>query len=50
MQPIQPLSKEQVRDFMAKRQQDKAPPPSQSEMRRILGRDLIEAERAGTAR
>lgn len=45
MQPIKPLSKQQVRDFMAKRQKDKTAPPSLEEMRRILGRDLIEAER-----
>lgn len=52
MQPnkISPLPKEVVRQFMAKRQQEKAPPQAIEEVRRQLGIDLIEAERAGTAR
>lgn len=52
MQPIKiaPLPKEVVRQFMAKRQQEKAPPQDLNEIRRQLGLELIEAERAGTAR
>lgn len=41
MQP----TKEQVREYMQQRQAQHSPPPSQKEINRMLGRDLIEAER-----
>jgi hypothetical protein len=41
---VQP-TKEQVRDYMERRQAAHAPPPSREEIRRQLGWDLIELER-----
>ncbi len=38
--------KQLVRDWMAQRVKDKAPPPDQEEIRRQLGWSIIEAERA----
>lgn len=45
MQP----TKEQVREYMQQRQAAQCPPPSQQEINRMLGRDLIEAERKDQA-
>ncbi len=38
-------TKEQVREYMERRQAQHQPPPSCQEIRRQLGWDLIEAER-----
>jgi len=38
-------SKEQVREYMARRQAQHQPPPSCQEIRRQLGWELVEAER-----
>jgi hypothetical protein len=38
-------TKEQVRDWMQERAREPRPLPSQAQMNRELGRDLIEAER-----
>lgn len=38
-------SKQAVRDFMAKRQVERVPPPRPEEVRRQLGWNLVEAER-----
>lgn len=43
-QVIQP-SKEEVRQYMAKRQVERVPPPRPEEVRRQLGWNLVEAER-----
>lgn len=45
MQP----TKEQVREYMQRRQAERTPPPDQKQMRRELGMDLIEAERKDQA-
>jgi hypothetical protein len=37
-------SKDQVRQYMARRQADRSPPPSLEEIRRQLGWGLVEAE------
>lgn len=39
-------TKEQVREYMERRQEQHQPPPTQEEIRRQLGWDLIEMERA----
>lgn len=39
-------TKEQVRDYMERRQAEHRPPPSREEIRRQLGWELIEMERA----
>jgi hypothetical protein len=41
---VQP-TKEQVRDYMERRQAEHKPPPTREEIRRRLGWDLIELER-----
>jgi hypothetical protein len=38
-------TKEQVRDYMERRQVEHKPPPTREEIRRQLGWDLIELER-----
>lgn len=38
-------SKEQVRQYMARRQEERRPPPSPQQVREQLGWKLIEAER-----
>jgi hypothetical protein len=42
-------TKEQVREYMQQRQAAHCPPPSQKEINRMLGRDLIEQERKDQA-
>jgi hypothetical protein len=42
---VKPI-KEQVRDYMERRQVEHRPPPSREEIRRQLGWELIEMERA----
>jgi hypothetical protein len=37
--------KEQVRNYLAKRQESREPPPSPEEIRRQLGWGLVEAQR-----
>jgi hypothetical protein len=39
-------TKEQVREYMERRQAEHRPPPSREEIRRQLGWELIEMERA----
>ena len=43
-------SKEQVREYMARRQAQHQPPPSCQEIRRQLGWELVEAEREERSR
>ena len=43
-------SKEQVREYMARRQAQHQPPPSCQEIRRQLGWELVEAEREESSR
>ena len=43
-------SKEQVREYMARRQAQHQPPPSCQEIRRQLGWELVEAEREQRSR
>lgn len=43
-------TKQQVRHYMEGRQREHKPPPDQKEIRRQLGWDLIEMERAEQAR
>lgn len=45
-----PPTKQQVRQYMEGRQREHKPPPDQKEIRRQLGWDLIEMERAEQAR
>jgi hypothetical protein len=45
MDPTCKPTKEQVREYMERRQAAHTPPPSRDEIRRQLGWDLIEAER-----
>jgi hypothetical protein len=44
MDPSKP-TKEQVREYMERRQAEHTPPPSRDEIRRQLGWDLIRDER-----
>lgn len=45
MTQTKPIPKEVARKFLQDRQAAKGPPPSQADIQRMLGRDLIEAER-----
>jgi hypothetical protein len=48
-QPVPP-TKQEVRDYMHKRQTSREPPPSMKDVRRQLGWELIEQERREAAR
>lgn len=50
MTPTSKPSKQQVRDFMAQRRDEQAPPPSPERIREMLGWKLIEDERKQLAR
>lgn len=46
---VQP-NKQQVRDWMAKRREERAPPPTPSEVRRQLGWGMLQAQRVERSR
>ncbi|MDB5853271.1 MAG: hypothetical protein JWR22_1312 [Herminiimonas sp.] len=48
-QPVQP-TKQEVRDYMEKRQESRQPPPSRKDILRQLGWELIEQSRKEAAR
>jgi hypothetical protein len=49
MDPTAKPTKEQVREYMERRQVAHTPPPSRDEIRRQLGWDLVQAERTEQA-
>lgn len=50
MKPQEKPSHQQTRDYMAKRRQEKTPPPSSEQIRRELGWHMLQCAVPGNAR